>query len=163
VSIVALVEALHRSVEGEPWHGPGLSSLLGDVTDEEARAHPVAGAHSILEIVLHMGAWAGEVAARLEGRTPRDPDAGDWPAAAAQAPGEDGWAAARASLFTAQRALRDAVSHFPETRLAEAVGGNRDAALGTGVSYAAMIMGLCEHNAYHGGQIALLKRSLRSS
>jgi hypothetical protein len=33
--------------------------------------------------------------------------------------------------------------------------------IASGVSYAAMLSGLAQHNAYHGGQIVLLKYALR--
>jgi hypothetical protein len=36
-------------------------SLLAGVSPEEAAAHPIAGAHSIGELVLHMTAWTCEV------------------------------------------------------------------------------------------------------
>ena len=34
-----------------------------------------------------------------------------------------------------------------------------DAPLGTGVSYEGMVSGALQHNAYHGGQVALLRRA----
>jgi len=37
----------------------------------------------------------------------------------------------------------------------------RDAALGSGVTYREMLHGLAQHDAYHSGQIALLKRIYR--
>ena len=40
-----------RAHEGEAWHGPSLRELLQDVTAEQAEARPVAGAHSIRELV----------------------------------------------------------------------------------------------------------------
>jgi hypothetical protein len=42
------------------------------------------------------------------------------------------------------------------------VGNLRDAPLGTGTSFAAMISGLIQHNAYHAGQIAIMKKVCRS-
>jgi hypothetical protein len=40
------------------------------------------------------------------------------------------------------------------------IGEFREPALGTGVTVAAMLAGLAQHNACHGGQIAILKRAL---
>ena len=40
------------------------------------------------------------------------------------------------------------------------VGPVRDPAAGTGVSYAAMMQGLLQHDAYHLGQVALLKKAV---
>jgi hypothetical protein len=36
----------------------------------------------------------------------------------------------------------------------------RDPAQGTGVSYATMLQGLLQHDAYHLGQVALLKKAV---
>jgi hypothetical protein len=74
---------------------------------------------------------------------------------------EEAWGRARSALSEAHSALADAVSRFPEGRWAEQVGGELDAPLGTGVSYAAMVAGLTQHAAYHGGQIGLLRKALR--
>jgi hypothetical protein len=39
---------------------------------------------------------------------------------------------------------------------------DRDPALGSGVNHRAMVHGLIQHNAYHSGQIALLRKALRT-
>ena len=52
---------------------------------------------------------------------------------------------------------------IPETRLAKKVGATRDAPLGTGVSHRAMILSLADHDIYHTGQLALLKRLARAA
>ena len=45
-------------------------------------------------------------------------------------------------------------------RLHESVGPARDAPLGTGVTFYGMLHGLIQHDAYHAGQIVLLKRAI---
>lgn len=40
-------------------------------------------------------------------------------------------------------------------------GAARDLPLGTGVSFHVMLRGLAQHDAYHTGQISLLKKGLR--
>jgi hypothetical protein len=57
-------------------------------------------------------------------------------------------------------ALAEAVRRYPAERWARRVGGERDAPLGTGVTYAEMVQGLLQHDAYHGGQIGLLRKAL---
>ena len=49
------------SFDGEAWHGPSLHEALDGCTADEARAHPVAGAHSVWELVRHVTAWADEM------------------------------------------------------------------------------------------------------
>jgi hypothetical protein len=50
------------------------------------------------------------------------------------------------------------VAGFPESRWDDLVGDTRDPALGTGVSFAQTVSGVVQHLAYHGGQIALLRK-----
>jgi uncharacterized damage-inducible protein DinB len=157
-----LAAELARAFEGDAWHGASLAATLTDVDPARAAAHPIPGAHSIWEIVLHLSGWAREVAARLDGQAPGMPAAGDWPAV--PEPSAESWAAARAELAAAHTEVADALERFAarrgETGLDDPVGTTRDAPLGTGFSYYVMVHGLTQHDAYHGGQITLLKRML---
>ena len=153
----ALYADLARAYDGEPWHGSSLLTLLGDVDAAMATARPIEGGHSIIELVLHMAAWAGEVARRLRGSTPALPPEGDWPTPAR---GKNAWTEARESLAAAQADALAALAACPEERLTAIVGQTRDPSVGSGLTYAAMASGLAQHHAYHGGQVALLKRAL---
>jgi uncharacterized damage-inducible protein DinB len=153
-----LLESLRAAVGGDPWHGSSLDALLDGVTAAQAAAHPIPAAHSILEITWHLAAWTQEVAARLRGSEPHLPAIGDWPAAADDHAGT--WRDARRALHAAHAEVLRMVSALSDEQFAEPVGTVREATFGTGVSRARMLAGLLEHDAYHGGQIALLKRAL---
>lgn len=153
----ALYADLARAYDGEPWHGPSLLTLLGDVDAGMATARPIGGGHTIMELALHMAAWTGEVARRLRGSTPAVPPEGDWPAPPT---GKDAWEEARDRLAAAQADALAALAACPDERLTAIVGQTRDPSVGSGLTYAAMASGLAQHHAYHGGQIALLKRAL---
>ena len=62
-----LEEQLGRALEGDAWHGPSVLELLDGVTAHQAAAHPIAGAHSIWELVLHLSGDYGLVLRRLGG------------------------------------------------------------------------------------------------
>jgi len=144
---------------GDPWYGPPIARVVEGLSAREAAAHPIPGAHSIWEIILHMTAWVREVRRRLERGDARMPEDGDWPAL--PEPTEGNWWQSLDELAGAHGELREAVHAFPEQKLDQPVGPARDAPLGTGVSYQAMLQGLLQHDAYHLGQVALLKRALR--
>lgn len=143
---------------GDPWYGPSRAAALEGVSAADADEHPLAGAHSIRELVLHMTAWTNEVRARLAGAKAGLPKEGDWPTDAAA--DEQSWSAARAALDRAHDALASAVRASSAEALARPVTDTRDAALGAGVSMAQMLAGLAQHDAYHTGQIILLRRAL---
>jgi len=153
--------AIDHAAGGDPWHGPSLAALLADVDAEAASARPIPGVRSIWEVVLHLTAWTREVVRRLDGHPPSPPEGGDWPAIPEGA-GAPAWDAARDGLAEAHRRLSTALASFPEGRLGDVVGTTRDQPLGTGVTFAAMVDGLAQHDAYHGGQLAVLWSAVRA-
>lgn len=161
--IAALLDTLRRSFDGDAWHGPSLADALRGVDARAASARPVAGAHSIWELALHVDAWTREVTRRLGGAPAGDPIEGDW--RAAPVPADDGaWAAVAAGLHSARAAFLAALTAFPADQLDRAVpaSGQPDEHVRP-PTYAATIAGLAEHNAYHCGQIALLRRALAAA
>ena len=149
-----LEEQLVRALEGEAWHGPSVLEALEGVSAEQAAAHPIAGAHSILELVLHLCGTYGLVLRRLGGDGRPLTESEDWPAV--PEPSDENWRDAVRALRRLNEELRRAVKSFPEERL--------DQPLVPEVSYTAytQFIGLTQHDLYHAGQIALLKKALVS-
>jgi hypothetical protein len=85
-----------------------------------------------------------------------DPIEGDWPIP--RATDAAGWAAMHLELAEAMARLTEAVAGFPEARWSDRVGDTRDPASGTGMTFEQTILGLVQHLAYHGGQIAILRK-----
>ncbi len=149
-----LCDELRRALDGPAWHGPALREVLAGVDAATASARPIAGAHTIWELVRHLAAWLQVVRDRLDGRPLPEPEEGDWPPV--DATDEAAWLSALALLTSRQEALLDAVRALPPERL--------DAPLYEGSSTAyATLHGLAQHYAYHGGQIVLLKKALGRS
>jgi uncharacterized damage-inducible protein DinB len=154
-------EILH-SLKGPAWHGPALLETLHGLSAAEAAARPLPETHSIAEIALHCLAWIEEVARRLVESEMALPRRGDWPPPPAVLD-EQGWTDIQLEIHRAWTVLDETLAGFPAERLQENVAGpEHDPPLGSGVSFAATLHGLAQHNAYHGGQIALLKRGLRA-
>jgi len=147
-----LEEQLRRALEGEAWHGPSVLESLAGVTAEQAAGHPLAGAHSIWELVLHLRSDYDLVLRRLAGDGHPLTAAEDWPAC--PAPSEENWQRTVRELEARSEELRQAVRSFPQDRL--------DDPLVPGVPYTAytQFIGVTQHNLYHAGQISLLKRAL---
>lgn len=154
ISLVIL--EIERSLHGDAWHGPSVREALEDLRFEDAVAAPINGAHSVADLVWHIAAWMEEIAARLRGEFHEDPLRGDFPRVPPR--NESEWADWLALPAEAFAALRAAAESFPETRLHEAISPSDYA--GRVPSYWETLIGLAQHNAYHAGQIVLLKRSL---
>ena len=151
-----LADQLERTWKGEGWHGPGLEELTQGLTADRAAAHHISEAHSIWELVLHCTAWIHEVERRLGGAEPGTPAEGDWPPVGDAT--EARWAMARATLGQSVGDLARRIRAFDEQRLADLVGTTRSPALGTGTTYYVMLHGVVQHNLYHAGQVALLRK-----
>jgi uncharacterized damage-inducible protein DinB len=146
--------ALKMVTEGPGWHGPSVQQILKDVTADEARARPATGGASIWQIVLHMHVWEREAINGLDGAHVRMEltREEDWPPIADDS--DAAWERLRSDLAQTHRELRERVKamephHFERTVT------ERDYPL------YALIHGIIAHEAYHGGQIALIKSSLR--
>jgi uncharacterized damage-inducible protein DinB len=155
--IAHIVDELEREHEGDPWHGSPLRAILEGIDARRAAARAIPGAHSIWELVLHMTGWKNETARRLAGAVACMPVEGDWPDVGD--PTDERWQAALTRLEAAHDALVAAVKALPETRLHEPTNDTRSAPLGTGVSYYVLLHGIVQHDVYHAGQIALLKKA----
>jgi uncharacterized damage-inducible protein DinB len=151
-----LVDQFEREVQGQPWHGPSLTTILDGVTAVQAAYKPSPDAHSMWEILLHMTGWKREVTRRAQGHPAAEPAEGDWPAVGE--PADARWREAQAEHLRAQRELLDVVTGLSEGKLAAKVPGNTEAFIGAGLSVLATLWGLVQHDVYHAGQIAILKK-----
>lgn len=143
---------LHRhALEGESWHGPALLEVLQDVTAARAMARPIAGAHTIWEIVLHIRVWDEVVLRRLEGTHFQPTPEEDWPPITD--PSDAAWSRDLGSMTAMNRELNRALALLSESALEERMVPDREYKL------ARMVYGAIEHELYHAGQIALLKRA----
>lgn len=145
-----IAEQIRRGYQGEAWHGPSLRELLEGVTAGKAAAHPIAGAHSIWELVLHVTAWEKYVRRRMSGERIVDvAEVDDWPPVTDAS--DAAWRAALHELERSNHELVEAVKAFPDSRLGEKPAGK-------GHTFYVDLHGIVQHDLYHAGQVALLKK-----
>lgn len=157
---IRLADQLVRAHDGDPWHGSPVKAILRGVTATQAAWKPSPHVHSIWELVLHMTGWRNEVARRVTGAPAAEPAGGDWPAVGDTT--RERWTAALAALDAAHGRLMKAISGMTDAQLVAASNDRRDRPLGAGVTYYELCHGIVQHDAYHAGQIAILKK-LQSS
>jgi len=144
-----LADQLERAFRGGAWHGPAVAETLDGVDETAAAARPLAGAHSIWEIVHHLTVWNDVPRRRLDGeRLQNLPAERDWPPVGDLSSGA--WRAALAALEEAHDAFHARVLDLADDQLDDPVIGSDSTVRG-------MILGVLQHNAYHAGQIAVLK------
>ena len=152
-----IADEITRVSEGEAWHGPSIREAWASVDSDAAAARPIQGAHTIWEIVVHMTAWATEVERRMRERAHPLAGEDDWPPVTET--DSASWDAAKGALQDAHARLRQTIRDFSPVRLAEPVQfAGADDGRDEG-SFYVMLHGLAQHDAYHTGQIAVLKRA----
>jgi|KBSMisStaDraftv2_1062788.scaffolds.fasta_scaffold84714_5 uncharacterized damage-inducible protein DinB len=154
---MAQVDLLMRTIApkaGRAWHG-GVTPVgaVRGINARQAHWRPAPRMHSIWELTLHIAYWKYAVRRHVDPTTeagfPRSPS--NWPAPLDR-PTERSWAADRLLLTSEHEAFAEALRRFPEARL------NRRPPSIRKWSYGDLIAGVLAHDAYHTGQIQLIKR-----
>ncbi|HEY5883871.1 MAG TPA: DinB family protein [Pyrinomonadaceae bacterium] len=145
-------EQLKRAFEGKAWHGPSVMEVLHDVTAEQATIRVFPAAHTIWELALHIGAWEGACLTRLQGGRAELTDAEDWPAVTHIS--DDAWRDCKSKLQEGNQKLRNALGTVDEQKLDEPI-------LPGLPSIYITVQGVVQHDLYHAGQIAILKKALK--
>ena len=147
-----IADQLRRAFYGEAWHGDSLFEILRGVNAAQAEARPIKNAHSIWELVLHIAAWDGAVRRRMTGVAVALSGAENFPPVTDTS--DAAWQKTLAQVRRTHDELIEAVSNFGDARLAEQVPGKE----GAHYNFCYMLDGLAQHELYHAGQIALLKK-----
>lgn len=147
-----LADQLRRAFNGSAWHGPALLELLQDVDAVQAAAKPLRKVHSIWELTLHITAWDRAVRRRLSGEKLQLTGLQDFPRVLK--PTKAAWRQAVRKCARTHDALVKTVAGLPEPRLRDRVPGKR-------YDFAFMLEGVVQHELYHAGQIAILKKVQR--
>lgn len=149
-----LLENIQPPRGRQGWHG-GVTPLgaVRGVSVETALWRPARGRKNIWELTLHVAYWKYAVRRRLEGGTgtrfPRSP--ANFPALPKR-PDQVAWDADRALLAAEHGRLLEVVEAIPPSRY------GRQVQTGKRWSVGEMVLGIAQHDAWHTGQIVMLKR-----
>ena len=143
-----IVNQMNRAFQGNAWHGPSVMKILRGLTSDQAAARLFPDTHTIGELVAHMTAWKRIVARRVSGKVVRVTPAQDWPTP------NGSWPKAVSGLRQAHVELVSAVRRLPPSRLGAKVPGKSH-------DHYITLHGMVQHDLYHAGQIALLKKAMR--
>ena len=148
-----LSDKIRRAFEGDAWHGDSVIEILQGVDAAMAAAHPIKNAHSIWELVLHIAAWDGAVLKRTGGAAVELSDDQNFPPV--KDASDAAWRRAVEHAKRTHNELVQAVTVFPDARLAERVPGKTESYY----NFFYLFSGIVQHELYHAGQIALLKKA----
>ena len=145
-----IADQLRRAFYGSAWHGPAVLELVKDVDAKTAAAKPVADVHSIWELLLHVEAWDRAGLIRLSGKKCQWKGTKNFPPVTA--PTDAAWRATVKQVNGTHHELVKTVASLPESRLRDRVPGKR-------YDFYHMLHGIAQHELYHAGQMAILKKT----
>lgn len=149
--IERISQQLKLSFYKDAWHGPALLEVLKGVTARQAAQRPIADAHTIWELVLHSTTWIKAVDKTItEMEYTQVTDAANWPAVRDQS--ELSWNKALDSLKKSHKKLEKHVQTLKNAEL-------KKKAANTNSTIDRLLYGIIQHDIYHAGQIAILKKS----
>ena len=153
-AITLLAEAIQPRLGRRGWHGgPTPLGALRGVTVEQAAWRPGPRRKSIWELILHIAYWDYAVRRLLDGtaRGAFSRGRSNWPAPPAR-PDARAWTADVALLREEHERLVEAVLRVDPQRLDRRPSGSKR------WTYGELLVGIAMHDAYHTGQVQLLKR-----
>ena len=151
--IERILDQFQRGWDSNAWHEPSLREVLRDVTASEANARPIAGSHTIAEIVQYLSYWRWAMVERVAGKLVSPAHDEQWPPS--RDASESAWQEALALMESRHIAMMQTLKNLSDEKLTQPVAGrNYDVYV--------QLHGNLQHDIYHIGQIALLKRALRA-
>jgi uncharacterized damage-inducible protein DinB len=145
---------LRNAYEGPAWHGPSLRELLSNVSATQAVARPKEGIHNIWELVAHIITWERVSMRRIAGEqiTTIPPEV-NFPTI--NQADDLRWQQTLDELASVHRELTDVILRLGDDQLSAQIPTDVS---GQKVSVYVTLHGIIQHNLYHAGQIALLKK-----
>lgn len=152
MSETSTLQGILKSIAtGPAWYGPSVAQTLEGITADQAAARPVANAHSIWELLLHMDAWQVFTLRMCEGNPiPMLEGDADWPPVSDT--NNAAWTAAKDAFTEHTQQLNTCFASWDDAKLRETVPGRE-------FPFKVLLHGIAHHNVYHAGQIGMLKKA----
>jgi uncharacterized damage-inducible protein DinB len=150
--IERILEQYDRAMNGNAWHGDPVWKVLEGIPAEQAGRRVQSQTHSIWELVAHITFWETEVCRRLSGLPARSVEELNFSATPKTT--EENWNRALAEFRQSNEEFRAALTKFDMTQLDRPLPGREK----SGYTAYVEVNGAIQHNLYHAGQIAFLRK-----
>jgi uncharacterized damage-inducible protein DinB len=148
-----IIKSFESTLSGQPWFGRAVYEILGEADEAKVNTKPNGTEHSMIELLWHMNTWTDFVLGSLENK----------PAEEMKAIEANDWRQIDLKTHTWKKGIEQLkASH---NRIIELLGEKEDSLLSDIVptrqfNFRFMLNGLVQHNIYHLGQIAYVKKML---
>ena len=149
-----IIKSFEDTLSAQPWYGRAVYEILGEVDESKVHTKPNGTEHSMIDLLWHMNTWAEFVLGSLENRTTeqmKEIESNDWRTID---PKVHTWKKGMEQLKTTHKKITEILNQKPD-----------DSYLGDIVplrkfNFRYMLNGLIQHNIYHLGQVAYVKKML---
>ena len=151
--IQVILSKLKEVLNGQPWYGKPVYSMLDEVNQDLLYIQPRPNSHSLIDLIYHMVTWAEFVQKRIEKELITDMDAfnaSDWRAID---PDVHDWQKGIAALKASHQKIIELLQTKNDAFLDETVDYRK-------YNFRYLLNGLIQHNIYHLGQIAYVNKLL---
>lgn len=151
--IQSIIRNLENTLDGEPWFGRPVYAILREVHEDSAFKKPTSNSHSLIDLLYHMLTWAAFTLKRIEKDRINDLAAFeklDWREIDPQI---HGWEEGLSEYIATHQEII-ALLHTKDDMFLEEKVDYRN------YNFRFLINGLIQHNIYHLGQVAYLKKLL---
>ena len=147
------VSQLNENFSGEPWFGRSIQSITGEI-DEKLVSQKPGGQHSILELLYHMINWRLFTINQFEKNqslSAKHYEENDWQVLDHN--DNSLWKKGLQMLEETQQTLVKLLKQMTDEKLSDPVAERN-------YNYRSLINGIIQHDIYHLGQIAYIKKML---
>ena len=149
-----IIKSFESSLTGQPWFGRSVYAILGEVDESKVQTKPNGTEHSLIELLWHMNTWAEFTLGSLENRSIEEMKAietMDWRDID---PKIHTWKKGMEQLKTIHSKIIELLNDKTDDSFLGGIVAIRE------YNYRFLLNGLIQHNIYHLGQIAYLKKML---
>ena len=149
-----IIKSFETTLSGQPWFGRGVYEILEEVDEAKAHSKPNENVHSQMELLWHINTWAEFSLAALENRIIENIkaiEALDWREID---PKIHTWKKGIEVLKTTHNKIIELLKQKEEDSYLSDIVPNRK------YNFRFLLNGLVQHNIYHLGQVAFLKKLL---
>ena len=150
----AIIKSFEDTLNGQPWFGRAVYEILGEADEANVYTKPNGTEHSMIDLLWHMNTWAEFVLGSLENRSADDMkaiEANDWREID---PKTHTWKKGLDQLKATQNQIFEILKQKTDDNFLSDIVPLRK------FNFRYMLNGLIQHNIYHLGQLAYLKKML---
>ena len=149
----SIIRNLQNVLNSEPWYGRAVYKILEEITSEIVHKKPNDKSHSLIELLYHMITWAEFTLMQIKGAGKEEIEkieSRDW---ISIDPSAHTWQKGLIELKSIHEKIIELLQPKEDEWLKEKVNFRE-------FNYRFLLNGLIQHNIYHIGQIAYLKKQL---